>query len=109
MRSTIKNNKGKKLEKSIHVDDFKREYLRDKEIALLYLNEALAQNDMALFRDCLKELIRIHGGISSLAETLNVSRQNIEQCLSEKGGLKIGTMTKHLEFVGLRLKVEKAT
>jgi len=91
----------------VQLDDYQREYLEDKETAILYLNEALAQNDVVFFRGCLLEVIKIHGGISALAKSLSTSRQSIHQSLSEKGGLKIGTINKYLEYSGFKLKVEK--
>lgn len=99
--------KRKTVEKAVHLDGFKAKYLSNDEVAVMYLNEALARNDVVFFRECLLEVIKIHGGVSVLARKLSVSRQNIHQILSEKGGLKIETINKYLGHVNLRLKVEK--
>lgn len=107
MAKTKTSNK-KRFEKAIHLDDFKREYLENKDVAEMYLNEALAQNDMVFFRECLKEIIKIHGSVADLAKTLSVSRQLVSRSLTEKGGLKIDMIGTYLKYVDMRLKVGKA-
>jgi len=107
MAGTTKSKIRKKIEKAVHLDDFKREYLEDKAVAVLYLSEALAQHDIVFFRECLLEVIKIHGGVAALAKAESTFRQSIHQALSEKGGMKIETINRFLAFVDLKLKVEK--
>lgn len=105
MVNTVK--KRKLIEKTVRFKDFKKEYLKDKEMVALYLNEALAQKNIVFFRECLLEAIKINGGISELAKIRLTSRQNIHRSLSGKGGLKIETISEYLEYVNLKLKIEK--
>jgi len=105
MAGIIKNKK--KVGKTVHFSDFKKEHLVDLEVAVLYLNEALLQHDSALFSKCLSEVIQINGGLAGLAKLRSTSRQNIHKVLAKKGGPKLETLNDFLAFVDLQLTVKK--
>ena len=85
------------------------ELLRDPENAALYLAEFLASGDMELFREGLRHVAKAQeGGISAVAEQAELGRANLYKALSRNGNPQMGTISKTLAALGLKLTVTPA-
>lgn len=85
-------------------------FLQDREAAALYLEEALAENDLELFKIALRNVADARlGGMSELARETKLGRESLYKSLSEDGNPKLSTLTKVLAATGLRLSVTTST
>ncbi len=82
------------------------EVLKDPEQAALYLEEILADGDMDLFKEALKDVAAARvGNMTTLAQKTQLAREALYTSLSRKGNPRLDTLTKVLDAVGLRLTV----
>ncbi|MGR3318261.1 MAG: addiction module antidote protein [Candidatus Anammoxibacter sp.] len=82
------------------------EMLQDSELAALYLEEALADGDMELFKLALKNVADARlGGMTALSKSTDITRESLYRALSAKGNPRLETLTKVLHAVGLRISV----
>ena len=82
------------------------EMLQDSELAALYLEEALANRDMELFKLALKNVAKARfGGMTALSKSTNITRESLYRALSAKGNPRLDTLTKVLHALGLRISV----
>jgi DNA-binding phage protein len=58
--------------------------LKEPELAIAYLNEALANGDKTVFLRALKDVIEARGDISAFAHAAHMPRQNIYRILSDQ-------------------------
>ena len=87
--------------------DYVVEKLQDPQLALAYLNEALADEDQRVFLLALKNVLEANGGdMTSLAQEANLSRQHLYRVLSKKGNPKLTSIRSVLQVVGLDLAVQ---
>jgi len=83
-----------------------REMLQDTELAALYLEEALADGDIELFKLALKNVADARlGGMTALSKSTDITRESLYRALSAKGNPRLETLTKVLHAVGLRISV----
>jgi probable addiction module antidote protein len=83
------------------------EDLQDTELAQLYLNEALEDEDPRIFLLALKNIYEAQGiPMTDLAKTTNLSRENIYRILSKKGNPKLSSIIALLNAVGFSLAVQ---
>jgi len=61
--------------------EFLNEKLKDKELAIAYLNEALANEDKKVSLLALKDVIDARGDIAGFARAAHIPRQNIYRML----------------------------
>lgn len=94
----------KKYRKFIHLLD---EYLKDESFAAEFLSQALEEEDFATFLLSLKDVIRVHGSIKSIAEKCAISRTTLYNILSEKANPEMKTILTLLHVLGYELKVSK--
>lgn len=82
------------------------ELLSDPETAAMYLEEILADGDMQLFKQALKDvaLARV-GSMTELARETNLARESLYRSLSKSGNPRLDTLTKVLHAAGLRLSI----
>lgn len=81
--------------------------LRDPELAQLYLNEVLADEDPLMFLLALKNVHEAQGGqMTELAQKTNLSRENLYRILSKKGNPKLSSIISLLSAVGFSLAVQ---
>jgi probable addiction module antidote protein len=81
--------------------------LQDPEEAILYLNEALKDEDPRMFLLALKNVCEAQGvDISAFAEETHITRQNIYHMLSKKGNLRWHNFRSIIDAMGLQLKIE---
>lgn len=82
------------------------EDLQDPELATLYLNEALKDEDPRMFLLALKNVCEAQGeGMTSLAKQAKISRENLYRIMSRKGNPKLDNVVSLLSAVGFQLSV----
>ncbi|MEL7086954.1 MAG: addiction module antidote protein [Planctomycetota bacterium] len=82
------------------------ELLKDPETAAMYLEDILADGDMELFKQALKDVATARvGGMSDLARETDLAREALYRSLSRKGNPRLDTLTKVLHAAGLRLSI----
>ncbi|HBP90781.1 MAG TPA: putative addiction module antidote protein [Nitrospirales bacterium] len=85
------------------------EVLKDPEQAALYLEEILADGDIDLFKEALKDVAAARvGNMTTLAKKTHLAREALYTSLSRKGNPRLDTLTKVLDAAGLRLTVTTA-
>ena len=85
------------------------EVLKDPEQAALYLEEILADGDIDLFKEALKDVAAARvGNMTTLAKKTHLAREALYTSLSRKGNPRLDTLTKVLDAAGLRLTVTPA-
>jgi probable addiction module antidote protein len=81
--------------------------LQDPELARLYLNEALEDEDPRMFLLALKNIYNARGtAMTDLAKETNVSRENLYRILSKKGNPKLNNIVSLLHAAGFSLSVQ---
>ena len=80
-----------------------KDKLKSPELAIAYLNEALASGDKKGFLLALKDVIEARGDISSFAQQAHISRQNIYRMLSEEGNPTLDSLSAIFSAMGLQL------
>lgn len=88
-------------------DDFMLEELRDKEFAVGYLNESLAdEEDLTLFLIALQRVMKAQKvKMTDLAKKSGVSREKLYTILSEKGNPEWKTLKAILDGLGYKLTI----
>jgi probable addiction module antidote protein len=89
------------------IDQLLEEYLQDPEFAMSFLNQALADEDIEAFKLSLKDIIRVHGKIASLAKEAQVSRGTIYNLMTGSGQTEMSTVLKIMHALGYNLQVTK--
>jgi len=80
--------------------------LQDPELASLYLNEALKDEDPCMFLLALKNVCEAQGEeMTTLAREARISRENLYRILSKKGNPKLNNIISLLNAVGFQLSV----
>jgi probable addiction module antidote protein len=82
--------------------------LKDPEIAIGYLNEALASGDKKVFLLALRHVLDARGNIKGFSEEYEIPRQNIYRMLSEEGNPTWGSLSDLLEAIGLQIHLKWA-
>lgn len=85
------------------------EYLKDEEFAAEFLSQALEEEDFATFLLSLKDVIRVHGSITKVAEKAKISRSTIYKLFTEKSNPELKTILSLLHTIGYNLVVTKRT
>lgn len=83
------------------------EYLKDEEFAAIFLSQALEEEDFATFLLSLRDVIRVHGSITKVAEKAKISRATIYKLFSEKSNPELRTILSLLHTMGYNLVVTK--
>ena len=85
------------------------EQLRNAEVAAEYLSEALEDGDTATVLMALRNITEARAdGVAGLAARTHLGRESMYKMLSRRGNPKLSTLTKVLQGLGLKLKVERA-
>jgi len=82
------------------------EDLQDPEEAAEYLNAALEDGNRELFLLALKDVADARGGLSKLADSTQLNRENLYRMLSNKGNPEFYSLSTLLNALGFRLAVE---
>lgn len=83
------------------------EYLKDEEFAADFLTKALEEEDFSTFLLSLKDVIRVHGSVTSIAEKANISRSTVYKLFSDKSNPELKTILSLLHTIGYDLCVIK--
>lgn len=83
------------------------QYLQDPTFAAEFLSEALEEDDFESFLLSLKDVVRVHGSITSIAQKAGMSRTTLYSMFSEKANPEIRTLLALLHALGYDLKVTK--
>jgi len=82
------------------------ESLKNPEEAAEYLNAALEEGEPEVFLLALRDVVDSFGGISKLAASTSLNRENLYRMLSSKGNPEFFSLYSVLSAVGFRLGVE---
>jgi probable addiction module antidote protein len=86
-------------------DQWLSEQLRDSELAVAYLNAALAEADQAAFMLALRNVAKARGGVAAMARETGMNRVALSRALSESGNPELRSLTRILEASGLTFAV----
>lgn len=95
-------------EKLIDYKDFMRKDLLNKEYAQHYLDIAFEEGNFIFFRQCLLEVVKVHGGVQALADELGVTRQTVYYGLSKDGSLQADRLHTIIKYLGLEMHIKVA-
>ncbi len=97
------------MARSKNYQDSLLESLADATEAAAYLNVALADGDKEVFLLALRNVADARlGGMSKLAEATGLNRESLYRMLSENGNPELGSLSRLLQALGLRLAVTAA-
>jgi probable addiction module antidote protein len=85
------------------------ESLKDSTEAVEYLNAALEDGEPEVFLLALRDVVDSYGGMSKLAASTSLNRENLYRMLSTKGNPEFFSLSTVLDAVGFRLAVEPKT
>ena len=92
-----------KKKAAIPYENVPNEMLQDRELAAMYLDEALAAGDHDLFKTALRDVARARfGGMKALSERTGLKPAHLYHMFSKKGNLRLETARKVLDALGLR-------
>lgn len=81
-----------------------RQRLKNPELAILYLNDALANKDRRIFLLALKDVLEAKGdGLAEIAKEAQLNRQNLYRIFSKKGNPRWDSLTSLFNVLGLQL------
>ena len=81
--------------------------LQNPEEAVEYLNAALEDGEPEVFLLALKDVVDSHGGMSKLAVSTSLNRENLYRMLSTKGNPELKSLRTLLSAMGLQLTVRQ--
>lgn len=93
------------MTKSKPIEETLNKYLQDSEEASAYLEAVLEDGDNGALLVALRDVIDARGGVSELAQAKGLSRETLYRTLSEEGNPTLETLSKVLEFAGLRVSI----
>jgi len=80
------------------------DYLDSPEMIQEYIQAAIEDGDSVTLRLALADVAKVKG-MSAIAESTNLNRQNLYKSLSENGNPSFNTINKVLTACGLKLQV----
>jgi probable addiction module antidote protein len=86
-------------------DDWLLEKLQDAEFAAEFLNAAAEDDDTKTYLTALRKVVDARGGIASVAEKTDLSRETLYRTLSSSGNPTIKTLSAVLKATGLKFGV----
>jgi probable addiction module antidote protein len=86
-------------------DDWLREKLQDAEFAAEFLNAAGEDDDIKTYLIALRKVVDARGGVASVAEKTDLSRETLYRTLSSSGNPTIKTLSAVLKATGLKFGV----
>lgn len=81
--------------------------LQDSDEAVEYLNAALEDGEPKVFLLALKDVVDSHGGMSKLATSTSLNRENLYRMLSSKGNPELKSLRTLLRAMGMQLTVRQ--
>lgn len=92
-----------------HEDATIESFAKDPEYAAAYLNAVLEDGDEAELLVALNRLAKAFGGITTVAEQVDLNGTSLYRTLSRNGNPELKTLVKVLRVMHLRLAVRTAT
>lgn len=86
-------------------DDYLFAQLRDREFAMLYLNEAY-NDSVEEFLVALRKYVQANGGVSQIAASAQVSRESLYKMLSDTGNPELRSVRAVLQALGLGFTIQ---
>lgn len=83
------------------------DYLKDEKFAAEFLSQTLEEEDFDTFLLSLKDVIRVHGSLASIAKKCELSRTTLYNMFSENANPEMKTVLILLHALGYELKVAK--
>src|SRR6188508_2745326 len=99
--------KTKRTAKTIDYNDYLFETLRDKKKALLYLREAIEDENPQVFLLALRNVAQANGGVTELAKKTGLDRVNLYRLLSKNGNPRLDSLNLILRSLGMRISFER--
>ena len=87
------------------IDETLGRYLADPDEASAYLEAVLESGDTPALLVALRDVVKARGGMNELALAAGLSRESLYRTLSEEGNPTLDTLSKVLDFAGLRVAV----
>lgn len=81
--------------------------LQDPDEAVEYLNAALEDGESEVFLLALKDVVNSRGGMSKLATSTSLNRENLYRMLSSKGNPELKSLRALLRAMGMQLTVRQ--
>lgn len=95
----------KRVPAAVPQDEWLSEQLRDREMAVAYLNAALEEGDQAAFMLALRNVAKARGGVTMLARLTGMNRVALSRALSVNGNPELRNLTRILDASGLRFVI----
>ncbi len=86
-------------------DDWLMTQLADAEFAAEFLNAASEDDDPKTYLTALRRVVEARGGMASVAEKAELSRETLYRTLSVRGNPTIKTLTAVLKATGLKFGI----
>jgi len=99
--------KTKKTAKTIDYNDYLFTTLRDRKKALLYLREAIEDENPQVFLLALRNVAQANGGVTELAKKTGLDRVNLYRLLSKNGNPRLDSLNLILRSLGMRISFER--
>ena len=99
------------MPRSVKYEDWLHEKLKDHDLAVAYLNEALEESlkgdeeSQQLFLIALRNVAEAQGGVGALAKKAHVGRESLYKTLSGTGNPKWHTLISLCVAMGLNLRL----
>jgi probable addiction module antidote protein len=88
------------------VDDHMIERLKDRELAVDYLNAAMEDGDPDVLLVALRDVVKAHGGFTEVAERGGFNRESLQRMLSRRGNPAYRNLAGILSTLGMKLAVQ---
>lgn len=80
-------------------------FLQDEQFAADFLSQALQEKDFDVFFLSIKDIVRVHGTITSIAEKAGISRSTLHKLMSGHSNPEMRTILSILHILGYDLKI----
>lgn len=106
----LKGKQIKKVTKSVPYDEWLIEKLKDHDVAVAYLNNALKEAEggdsesLELLLIALKNVIQAQGGMTKIAKKARLGRESLYKTVSEHGNPEFRTIAALTHALGLELR-----
>jgi probable addiction module antidote protein len=97
-------NEGANMNKTVTHDDWLLQQLADADFAAAFLNAASEDDDPATYLTALRKVVEARGGIGSVSEKTQQSRETLYRTLSARGNPTIKTLMAVLTATGLKIQ-----
>ena len=82
--------------------------LKDPKYEAIYLEECLADGNLELFQEALRDVAKAQGGMTAVSEQAKLNRESLYKVLSKTGKPQMETITKVLAALGMRFSITPA-